>query len=225
MTRILLVDDDPRITGFLRRGLEAEGYRVALAMTGSEALRMGLDEDFPLIVLDLGLPDVDGLEVCRQLRRAGRRGGVLMLTARDKLDNKLQGLRSGADDYLTKPFELEELLARLEALTRRAAPPAPTMADLVVGDLVVEPGLRLVRLAGDEVRLTAREYALLECLMRNAGQVVTRSRLLREVWGLNFDPGTKVVEVYIRYLRAKLDRPGRSSQVRAVRGVGYVLEP
>ena len=222
MIRILLVEDDPRIVGFVRRGLEAEGFAVDVAENGRDALAQALATDYPLIVLDRVLPDVDGLEICRALRREGRTSLILVLTARETLQDKVDGLRGGADDYLTKPFAFDELLVRMEALLRRGsyreAPPV-----LQVGDLVLDEATCRVVRGAREIQLTAKEYALLRFLMANAGTVVSRARLLSNVWRYSFDPGTKVVDVYVSYLRKKIDEGEERPLIQTVRGFGYRL--
>jgi DNA-binding response OmpR family regulator len=225
VTRILLVEDDTRIVGFIKRGLEAEGYGVDLAQDGDRALVMARENAYRLIVLDRMLPGRDGLDVCRTLRIEKVETLVLMLTARDSLQDKIEGLKCGADDYLTKPFAFDELLARIEALLRRA----PGMSDrgghpvLRVGELSLDSRSKKARRGDREIVLTAKEYALLSYLMAHAGAVVSRSRLLDNVWGIDFDPGTKVVDVYIRYLRSKIDLPGETAMIRTARGFGYSI--
>ena len=224
MSKILLVEDDARIVGFTKRGLEAEGYSVDVAADGDRALALARENSYALIVLDRMLPGRDGLEICRLLRTERIAALILMLTARDSLQDKLDGLRGGADDYMTKPFAFDELLARMEALLRRA-PRDAAAADPVlrVGPLSLDPRTKKALRDDREITLTAREYALLNYLMMHAGTVVSRSRLLSNVWDIGFDPGTKVVDVYIRYLRSKIDGAGERSLIRTVRGFGYML--
>ena len=217
-----MVEDDLRIASFVKRGLEAEGHTVDLAGNGEDALEMARAVDYPLVVLDRMLPGMDGLEICRLLRSERRGCGVLMLTAKDGLKDKIEGLRDGADDYLTKPFAFDELVVRVEALLRRASKPAADPV-LRVADLVLDPAVKQVRRGGREITLTAREFALLAYLMSHAGTVVSRARLLNNVWELSFDPGTKVVDVYIRYLRQKVDGHGEKPLIKTVRGFGYML--
>lgn len=223
MTKVLLVEDDPRIARFLERGLEAEGYSVDLASRSGEALERVRAIEYGLIILDRMLPDGDGIDLCRKLRQEGNVGRILMLTARDARQDRVDGLKSGADDYLTKPFGFDELLARMEALLRRGRPVAPADAVLRVGELTLDPASRKVARAGRPIALTAREFALLHYLMSHAGQVISRTRLLSNVWDYGFDPGTKVVDVYIRYLRRKIDGPGEPPLIRTARGVGYAI--
>ncbi len=221
---VLLVEDDERIIEFVRRGLEAEGHRVDVARGGREALRLAQGPDCAVIILDLLLPDLDGREVCRQLRAARIGTPILMLTALDTLEDKVQGLRMGADDYLAKPFAFEELLARVQALARRGnngwSPDAP---ELRVGDLLLNRETREVRRGDQAVELTPREFALLEYLMRSAGKVVSRALILEKVWGCSKHPLTNVVEVYIRQLRRKIDRDAAPPLIQTVRGFGYKL--
>jgi DNA-binding response OmpR family regulator len=220
MAKVLLVEDDHRIASFVRRGLEAEGYFVDLAESGREALALANESAYPLIILDRMLPGLDGLNICRSLRQAGSDSMILMLTAKDSLQDKLDGLGSGADDYLTKPFAFDELLARMRALLRRGPSRAEPGA-LRVGDLVLDPGDHSVKRGDRPIALTAKEFALLSYLMSHAGKVLSRTRLLSNVWGYSFEPGTKVVDVYIRYLRKKVDAGESSPLIHTVRGVGY----
>lgn len=222
MARLLLVEDDERIVGFVKRGLEAEGHVVDLAVNGEDALAMVRETQYALIVLDRLLPKLDGLELCRILRRERRENLILMLTAKDSLQDKLEGLKGGADDYLTKPFAFDELVVRIEALLRRA-PNGSTDPTLVVGDLVLDPVSKTVRRGEREIALTAKEFLLLSYFMAHPGAVVSRTRLLNNVWALGFDPGTKVVDVYIRYLRQKIDHEGEKPLIKTVRGFGYMI--
>ncbi|APO77827.1 response regulator protein MprA (plasmid) [Rhizobium etli 8C-3] len=219
--RILIVEDDRRISGFLRRGLEAEGYHVQLAEDGRDGLERIRHESVDLVILDRMIPYVDGLEVCRMIRQERRPVLVLMLTAKESVRDRVDGFQSGADDYLIKPFAFDELIARIEALRRRR--PTLECTDLLqVGSLILDPATRRVTKSDREIDFTVREFELLRYLMLNANKVVSRQRLLNNVWNYDFDPGTKIVEVYIRYLRRKL---GGSDQlaIRTVRGVGYCL--
>jgi two-component system, OmpR family, response regulator len=223
-SRLLLVEDDARIAAFLRRGLAAEGYEVEVARNGEEALERLRAEEFAVVILDRTMPGMDGLEVCRRLREDGHRSAVLMLTAKDALQDRVDGLKGGADDYLTKPFAFEEVLARVEALLRRAAPPRSASV-LRVRELRLDLHKKIVWMGERRIALTPREFALLACLMENAGTVVTREELLRRVWNLKFDPGTKVLDVYIRFLRRKIERPGTQPLIQTVRGFGYKITP
>ncbi|TSD84340.1 response regulator transcription factor [Mycobacterium sp. KBS0706] len=219
--RILIIEDDRRISSFLQRGLEAEGYRVLLAEDGRDGLDQLRQEAVDLVILDRMIPYVDGLEVCRIIRQERRPVLVLMLTAKESIRDRVDGLQSGADDYLTKPFAFDELVARIEALGRRR-PGLDPVELLQVGPLTLDPATRRVMKSGNDIELTVREFELLRYLMSNAGKVVSRQRLLSNVWNYGFDPGTKIVEVYIRYLRRKLGMDGPPA-IRTVRGVGYML--
>jgi DNA-binding response OmpR family regulator len=218
---VLLVEDDERIIEFVRRGLEAEGYDVDVARGGREAIRRAQSADCRLIILDLLLPDLDGREVCRQLRAADVTTPILMLTALDTLEDKVRGLRIGADDYLAKPFAFEELVARVHALGRRGPGYRDSAAELKVHDLVLDRETREVRRGDRLVELTPREFALLECLMRSPGKVVGRPLILEKVWGYSGHPLTNVVEVYIRHLRRKVDQDAPIPLIETVRGFGY----
>jgi two-component system, OmpR family, response regulator len=202
--RILLVEDDPRIVSFLSRGLEAEGYSIAVAHDGHQALNLARTDKFELIVLDRMLPGLDGLGVCHILRQEGNRSLILMLTARDTLQDKIDGLKGGADDYLIKPFAFDEVVARIEALLRRPSPPE-VHPILSCHDLRLDIASKTAWRGERQITLTAKEFALLKYLMVNAGTVVSRESLLKDVWGLSFDPSTNVVDVCIRYLRRKID--------------------
>lgn len=220
---ILLVEDDVAIVDFLSRGLEAEGYGVRVARTGAEAAIEARAPDLALVILDLMLPDGDGRELCRELRAGGVQTPILMLTALASLEDKIAGLRMGADDYLTKPFSFEELLARIEALLRRSQGLEPRQTSLRVADLVLDRATLEVRRADRPVTLTAKELALLECLMTAQGRVLSRARILARVWGRSSDPLTNVVDVYIRRLRAKIDDDFDRPLIHTVRGYGYCI--
>jgi DNA-binding response OmpR family regulator len=222
MTKILLVEDDDRIVGFLKRGLEAEGFVVDVASDGETALALCHDMDYPLVILDLMLPMIDGIEVCRALRRERKQCLILMLTAKDSIQDKIEGLRSGADDYLTKPFAIDELLARIGALLRRAPYSEPAKV-MVVGDLVLDPATRRILRGSREIELTAKEFVLLSYLMENAGKALSRSRILNNVWEHSSETYTNIVDVYVRYLRRKIDQDGESPLIHTVRGVGYTI--
>jgi len=219
--RILLVEDDRKIAGFVQRGLREEGFLVDVARDGDEGFTLASSGDYDVVVLDLLLPGRGGLEVCRQLRAQGVTVPILMLTAKDALDDKVEGLDSGADDYLTKPFAFEELLARLRALLRRSRTSAPAV--LRVADLVLDPLSRTVTRGGRTVELTQREFQLLSLLMRHPGQVLSRTVLLNRIWGYDFDGQTSVLEAYIRLLRRKIDAGHPVPLIHTVRGAGYVL--
>jgi two-component system OmpR family response regulator len=221
--RLLLVEDDAKLVRALQRGLEREGYEVDVAKTGDEALARAEENDYEAVVLDVMLPGVDGFSVCRELRGSGRWVPVLMLTARDHIKDRIRGLDAGADDYLVKPFDFGELLARLRAMSRRGPSERPVAIE--VGDLRVDPAAHAVTRAGRNVELTPREFALLHHLARRAGEVVRREELLEQVWEDTEDASANVVDVYVGYLRRKLERPFRRRRlIRTVRGVGFILE-
>jgi two-component system OmpR family response regulator len=217
--RLLLVEDEKRLAGVLRRALEREGYAVDVAPTGLEALWYGREHDYDAIVLDVMIPAPDGFEVVRQLRGSDRWAPVLMLTARDEVVDRVAGLDAGADDYLTKPFALRELAARVRALTRRALPTRPSV--LCVEDLTLDQATHIVRRGHQEIALSPKEFSLLLELMRHRGEALTRPQLIGHVWDFAFDPGSNVVDVYIGYLRDKVDRPFGVHSIETVRGVGY----
>ena len=219
--RILIVEDEGKMANLLKRGLEEEGYSVDLAFDGENGLRLGSENPYDLILLDVALPGRDGIEVCRELRARRIPTPVLMLTARDTVDMKVKALDSGADDYLTKPFSFAELLARMRALQRRTK--TEIVPKLQAADLVVDPLTRRVTRAGREITLTNKEYALLDCLMRHRNQVLSRSVLAESAWGESYDALTNVVDVYINYLRNKIDRDFEPKLIQTRRGLGYVL--
>lgn len=219
--RILLIEDERKIAGFVARGLTEEGHRVDVVDELAAARRAAKEETYDLLVVDRMLPDGDGLALVRELRRGGDRTPAICLTARDRVEERVEGLLGGADDYVVKPFAFDELLARIHSVTRRAAPPA---AEIVVGDLKIDLDAHRVEREGKELRLTAQEFKLLRYLAENAGKVLTRTRILDAVWDVRFDPGTNMVDVYISYLRAKVDKGFDRPLIHTVRGVGYVLE-
>jgi two-component system response regulator MprA len=220
--RILVVDDEPAVRDAVRRALVLSGYAVDTADGGGAAVAALAAEAPDAIVLDVAMPGVDGLEVCRRLRASGDRTPVLMLTARDAVADRVAGLDAGADDYLVKPFALEELLARLRALLRRTGPAEPG-ALLRFADLELDPAARTVARGGRRIDLTRTEFALLELLMRNPRVVLTRSVIHERIWGYDFGPGSNALGVYVGYLRRKLEAGGESRLIQTVRGVGYVL--
>jgi heavy metal response regulator len=219
---ILIIEDEQKIRQFLKRGLEEEGYTVDTAADGEAGLELASGDAYDLVVLDLLLPRRDGLAVCRELRRQGATVPVLMLTARGAVSDRVAGLDVGADDYLAKPFAFEELLARVRALLRRERRVQPPV--LRVGDLTLDPSTRTVTRAGQAVELTTREYQVLHFLMRHPGQVLSRATIENRVWGYGFDPGSNLVDAYIRLLRRKLDRGHSTKIIHTVRGAGYVLK-
>ncbi len=219
--RVLVVEDEPKMAGLLRRGLVEEGYAVDLAANGVDAIWAASENPYDAVVLDVMLPDIDGFEVCRRLRADGRWAPVLMLTARDAVSDRVRGLDAGADDYLPKPFSFGELFARLRALLRRGAAERPPT--LLAGGLTLDPAAHRVHRDGTAIDLTAKEFALLEYLMRRAGEVLTRTELIEHVWDFGFDGDSNVVDVYIGYLRQKVDRPFGCATIDTVRGSGYRL--
>jgi heavy metal response regulator len=219
--RVLLVEDERRIADFIRKGLSESGYAVDVAYDGDEALDWPTVADFDLIILDVMLPVRDGIQVCRELRRRGVRTPVLMLTARDAVEDRVRGLDSGADDYLVKPFAFAELLARLRALSRRQ--PAVLQRVLKVGDLVLDTVTRKVERQSSSIELTAKEYAILEYLMRHPNQVLTRTMIAEHVWNYDFDNASNVIDVHIRNLRRKIDEPFSGKLIQTMRGAGYVI--
>ena len=221
--RVLVVEDEVKMVRAVRRGLEQEGYAVDSASDGDEGLYLATENAYDAIVLDVLLPGIDGFEVCRRLRAEQRWAPVLMLTARDTVADRIEGLDVGADDYLVKPFAFGELLARLRALIRRGAVERPAV--LRAGDVILDPAAHAVTRSGRQVELSAREFALLEFLMRHPGEVVSRTAILEHVWDYSYDGMSNVVDVYVGYLRRKLEQPFGRTLIRTVRGVGYVLEP
>jgi two-component system, OmpR family, response regulator MprA len=219
--KILIVEDEEQIASFLRRGLSYEGYEVETAADGTTALGKARDARPDLVVLDLMLPGMDGLEVCRRLRTAHSSLPILILTARDSVSDRVQGLDAGSDDYMVKPFALAELLARVRALLRRAGPGEPEV--LQFADLKLDTGTRQVYRAETRIELTSKEFDLLELFLRHPKQVLTRETIYDRVWGYDFGGESNIIEVYIRYLRQKLEADGRSRLLFTVRGVGYVL--
>lgn len=217
--RILVVEDNPGIMAFLRKGLAEEGYVVQAADRAEAALELGTRQEFDAAVVDVMLPGRSGLDLVRDLRQEGVRIPILLLTARDRTEDKIEGLDSGADDYLTKPFDFAELTARLRALLRRSSTVAPPV--LRVDAIELDPATREVRVRGAPVQLTPKEFALLEYLLRNPNRPLSRAMLMEHVWGIRFDPGTNVVDVFINSLRNKVD-PERTL-IHTVRGVGYTL--
>jgi two-component system OmpR family response regulator len=218
---VLIVEDQPKLAALLARGLREEGHAADIAERGEDAAWMALAARYDAIVLDIMLPGIDGLETCRELRRRDVWTPVLMLTARDAIGDRVVGLDAGADDYLTKPFSFEELLARLRALTRRA--PAERPVTVEVGDLRLDPAAHRAWRGQTELELSAKEFAVLEVLMRRPGSVLTRGQLLEGAWDMAYERRSNIVDVYVRQLREKIDRPFGSDTIETVRGVGYRL--
>ncbi|MBD0316229.1 MAG: response regulator transcription factor [Nitrospiraceae bacterium] len=220
--RILLVEDDIDLAQFIAKGLREESYAVDIASDGEQGLLFATEVSYDLVILDIMLPRLDGLSLCRQLRKAEDYTPVLLLTARNTVQDKVSGLDTGADDYLTKPFSFAELLARVRALLRRGGP--QPMAHLQAMDLELDPASRRTWRAGKEIVLTNKEYALLEFLLRNKNRVLTRTAIINHVWDINYDPLTNIVDVHIRALRAKINKGMAPALITTVRGVGYMLE-
>jgi DNA-binding response OmpR family regulator len=219
--RVLVVEDELRMAALLKRGLEEDGYAVDVATTGPDAVWQAGEFTYDAVLLDLMLPGLDGVEVCRTLRRAGRWVPVLMLTARDGVDDRVRGLDAGADDYLAKPFSFAELSARVRALIRRGAVERPT--ELRVADLRLDPATRRAWRGDTELELSSKEFALLELFLRHPGEVLTRTRILEHVWDFAYEGVSNIVDQYVLYLRRKIDRPFGVEQLETVRGAGYRL--
>jgi len=220
--RILIVEDEKKIAGFIRRGLREENYVVDAAFDGLEGLRLAGENPYDLVILDIMLPGINGIELCARLRSQGFSSPIMMLTARDRVEDKVKGLDSGANDYLTKPFAFEELLARVRALLRKT--PGQAATTLKAGDLELDLLAHKTSRAGKEIPLSAKEFALLEFLVRKAGTVVTRTMIAEHVWDINFDTNTNVIDVYINYLRKKIDAGAAKKLIHTVRGKGYILK-
>jgi two-component system OmpR family response regulator len=222
LVRVLIVEDQPKLAALLARGLREEGHAADIAERGEDALWMAPASAYDVVVLDIMLPGIDGIETCRELRRHGVWTPVLMLTARDEVDDRITGLDSGADDYLTKPFSFDELLARLRALARRAPAERPVVVEL--GDLRLDPAAHRAWRGDTELELSAKEFAVLELLMRRPDSVLTRDQLLEGAWDMAYERRSNIVDVYIRHLREKIDRPFGIDTIETVRGVGYRLK-
>ncbi|HKN87678.1 MAG TPA: response regulator transcription factor [Nitrospiraceae bacterium] len=220
--RILVVEDEVKVGSFIRRALEEESYAVDLCADGQSGLEFARDSSYDLIILDVMLPGMSGIQILETLRREKLKTPVLLLTARAQLDQRVKGLDAGADDYLTKPFAIEELLARVRALLRRGT--GEGVGLLQIEDLILNPATREVTRGGQRIELTSKEYALLEYFMRNAGRVLTRPVIAEHVWNLDFDTFTNVIDVYVNYLRNKVDRGRARKLIHTVRGSGYVLK-
>lgn len=219
--RVLIVEDHGRMAELIERGLQEEGYAVDVVATGEDGVWMTAENEYDAILLDVMLPGADGFETCRRIRESGRWAPILMLTARDAVEDRVRGLDAGADDYLTKPFSFNELLARLRALLRRGAAERPAV--LVAGDLTLDPAAHTVRRGGKRIDLTAKEFALLEYFLHHRGAVLSRTLIIEHVWDFAFEGDSNVVDVYVRYLREKIDRPFGRRSLETVRGAGYRL--
>jgi two-component system response regulator MprA len=220
--KILVVEDEPQIANFISRGLRREGFNVLESPDGETGLDLAFGELPDVVVLDIMLPGIDGLTVCRQMREGGLQTPILMLTAKDAIPDRVAGLDAGADDYLVKPFAFEELLARVRALSRRKAP-IESEAPIVFADVTLNPGTRIAKRGQRNIELTAKEYELLELFMRHPNQVLTRDQIYNRIWGYDFGGESNIIEVYIRYLRSKLEADGEQRLLHTVRGVGYAL--
>ena len=220
--RILVVEDDKKVAGFIKKGLEEETYAIDVACDGEDGLHLGSEGQYDLIILDIMLPKIDGLEILSQLRDQGRDTPILLLTAKDAVDDRVAGLNKGADDYLTKPFAFSELLARVRVLLRRGK--AEVKTTLQISDLTLDLVSHNVNRGGDEIELTGKEYSLLEYFMRNQEKVLTRTMIAEHVWDYNFDTFTNVIDVYINHLRKKIDKGRESKLLHTLRGVGYIMK-
>ncbi|HIM20677.1 MAG TPA: response regulator [Rhodospirillales bacterium] len=220
--RILVVEDDKKVAGFIKKGLEEETYAIDVAYDGEDGLHFGSEGQYDLIILDIMLPKIDGLEILSQLRDQGRDTPILLLTAKDAVDDRVAGLNKGADDYLTKPFAFSELLARVRVLLRRGK--AEVKTTLQISDLTLDLVSHNVNRGGDQIELTGKEYSLLEYFMRNQEKVLTRTMIAEHVWDYNFDTFTNVIDVYINHLRKKIDKGRESKLLHTLRGVGYIMK-
>ena len=220
--RILVVEDEKKVANFIKQGLEEEGYAVDWAPDGQAGLVLALDGVHDLIILDLNLPKMDGLKVLQEIRKAKIKSPVLLLTIRAMIEDKVLGLDAGADDYLTKPFSFQELLARIRALFRRRSEAEPAMLQLA--DLTLDPSRRLVRRGNEKIDLSTKEFALLDYFMRNPGRVLTRTMIAEHVWDYDFDTTTNVIDVYVNFLRKKIDADRVVKLIHTIRGVGYVMQ-
>ncbi|MFT2009371.1 response regulator transcription factor [Pontibacter sp. 13R65] len=221
--KILLIEDEPKVASFIKKGLEEQSYEVDLAYDGFFGVKLALQHDYDLVILDIILPNASGLDICRQIRKQNTVVSILMLTALGTTDDKIVGLDAGADDYLTKPFEFKELLARIRALTRRSTDVVPS-EKLVLSDLEMDMVKKTVTRAGQQITLTAREFSLLYYLLRNKGRVVSRVDIVENVWETSFDTGSNVIDVYINFLRKKIDKNFSSKLIHTLVGMGYVLK-
>jgi len=222
--KLLLVEDEPKIAAFIQKGLSENGYEVTTAYDGKLGLVMALQGDYDVIILDVMLPVVNGLEVCKSIREQGVDTPVLMLTALGTVDDKVHGLQLGADDYLVKPFHFKELVARIQALTRRQNQHASNNTELRIADLVLNRSSKTVRRDNKEIVLTAKEYSLLDMFMQNINRVLSRSDIAEHVWGYDFDAGSNVIDVYINYLRNKIEKGFSSKLIHTIVGMGYIMK-
>jgi DNA-binding response OmpR family regulator len=222
--KILIIEDEPKVVAFLKKGLEEQGFEVSFAYDGQMGERLATKEDFDIIILDVIIPQVNGIELCRRIREKNEQVPILMLTALGTTEDKVSGFDAGADDYLVKPFEFRELLARIKALTKRGSAVVQSSHTLRVADLEIDLDRKNARRAGNTIELTAKEFSLLEYLMRNAGRVVSRTDISEKVWDITFDTGTNVVDVYVNILRKKIEKGYGSKLIHTRIGMGYIFE-
>jgi len=223
MSQICLVEDEKKVAAFICKGLEEHGYQITTAKDGAAAMELVQSSKFNLFILDVMLPDINGIELCRQIRQTDSKTPILMLTALDQIQNKVAGLKAGADDYLVKPFHFSELLARIEALLRRQQINFNTEHTLTFDDLVLDTWSNIVERAGRQITLTAKEYTLLELFMRNPNKILSREYIGEQVWKIDFDTGTNFIDVYVNYLRKKIEKGFKSKLIHTVIGMGYIL--
>ena len=222
--QILLVEDEPKIAAFIQKGLNENGHEITIAYDGLSGQKMAMQGDFDIIIMDVMLPGINGLDICGQLRKDGITTPVLMLSALGTLDDRVQGLQQGADDYLVKPFHFKELLARIQALTRRRNQQFTNNSRIQMADLVLDRDRKYVQRDGKEIVLTAKEYALLELFLQNSNRVLSRSDIAEAVWGADFDSGSNVIDVYINYLRNKIEKGFSSKLIHTIVGMGYIMK-
>ncbi|MEL1243614.1 response regulator transcription factor [Flavobacterium sp. DGU11] len=223
--KLLIVEDEPNLLSIIRKGLSERNHDVSAALDGTTALQLLENNSFDVVVLDVMLPDINGIEICRRLRAAGNFVPILMLTALDSSENIVSGLNSGADDYMAKPFKFTELEARINALARRVGQAQKPSEIIEVDDLIIDLNAKSVTRAGDAIQLTAKEFLLLYYLAKNSGMILSREKILDNVWNINFDMNTNVVDVYINYLRKKIDKPYDNKLIHTIKGLGYVIKP
>jgi two-component system copper resistance phosphate regulon response regulator CusR len=224
MANICLVEDEQKVAAFIRKGLEEHGYKITIAVNGASAEALLKNQSFDLLILDVMLPDINGIELCRQIRLTDAKTPVLMLTALDQVQNKVAGLKAGADDYLVKPFHFSELLARIEALLRRQNAEETENHTLIFDDLKLDTWSNIAERAGSQITLTAKEYTLLELFMRHPNKVLSREYIAEQVWKIDFDTGTNFIDVYVNYLRKKIEKGPQSKLLHTVIGMGYILK-
>ncbi|GAB2692950.1 response regulator transcription factor [Mucilaginibacter koreensis] len=224
MTKVCLIEDEEKVAAFIKKGLQEYPYKVATAHDGASAIKLVEEQEFDILIMDVMLPDINGIDLCRQIRRINKNVPVLMLTALDSIQNKVSGLQAGADDYLVKPFHFSELMARIEALLRRYKPVAQEIPVLTFSDLKLDTWSKTAERAGTQIALTAKEYTLLELFMRNANKTLSREYIAEKVWGIEFDTGTNFIDVYVNYLRKKIEKGFKSKLIHTVIGMGYILK-